>query len=1017
MDDEKDQNSTEEHPGDEEGEEEFFEDYEEEAEESAEEPGAEAYAGQYPILKSLGGGEDVGTFLCQDPSREGVQVVQKRFSEKISNDINDLVECHLAALGRLSHPNLALILDAAWEEGEAFLLREYVSGNPLFQAVAPFKLEQKIEVLFQLLGALEYLHSRNVHHLNLKPENLFLVSDGAYPLGRLKVTDFGIADILHGPDSGIGEGSNVGTPPYTAPEYAIRPGPEPRADLYSVGVIAYEIIGGRPPFEGSDPVTLLQAQLKSDPPPLSRLVKSLPKGLSDWVDRMVSRDLQKRFANPAEAKFALEQAVKRFQASDSLPFLAPDKVFRYKNNVKMFRRIALQGRKWAFEGKRGSGKSFFARWIQRYFWINQKPVRFFHGEDLPLLQGDMVLNPSEPTFVIIDDADRAPVKAWLGNRPYVHVVIFGEDLTWAKEDSQWQFFPMENLSKEDLKPALESAYGSLDEKTLGELEKHNKGVPALMVRQGRDLYREGVLQREPGGWKFSSSKYFQSDSAAHGVVIGTLLPNLDQSYRRILSLLALVQIPLCAAEVAAYLNGTESGIRTQMLALAFEDLLERRIFMGEEYFQANIPVPVRLDDSVEESEVRTWIGALEVSGWFAAGVMAINRYFSEDRIKKDSDLVLLRAKLLMESGNHNEVLKWITSPFVGTLSGLDKGRAFEILGRSLEALGRDPQAESAFKNAFNQYRSDSDTAGQARVLRDLGLMTLKAHDQERALKFYGQALAMAEKDEALGVLLGSIHLQVGDLYTAATDYENAETQYQSSIELFQHSPSQAMLGRAYLQFAKVNWERGESETAEYYAREALRLALFKEDRVLQGDIYLFLSILEEARSNQGTVLERLNEAVFALSKTADKSSYAGALLNRAYFYEVNRQIQAAEEDGREALNMAQVLKDPSLIGRSHLVLGKIRRRDTERLKEALKQFELARDEFEKSQDLKWVWECEFEKGEIERNRNKPEVARGYYDQALRALDGYAQHLSPEAKERFLKDGKRDRIEMALRWLQ
>jgi tetratricopeptide (TPR) repeat protein len=224
------------------------------------------------------------------------------------------------------------------------------------------------------------------------------------------------------------------------------------------------------------------------------------------------------------------------------------------------------------------------------------------------------------------------------------------------------------------------------------------------------------------------------------------------------------------------------------------------------------------------------------------------------------------------------------------------------------------------------------------------------------------------------------------------------------------------LAESFARFARLELLRDELQSSEYYGGEALSLAIFHRAWRLQGEIYLLLAELEETQDRPAQTVERLNQAVFALSRTSHALLHARALARRAYFLEMQRRLDQAEQDCQKVLKFAKGKDVPELDGQARLVLGKIRRRNQEKLNEAVEQFTKAKESFERSRNLKGAWECEFERGEVERSRHNSQAARSHYEEALRILDRYLADLAPKVKERLMKEGKRDRIEMAIRWL-
>lgn len=970
----------------------------------------EEFAPQYPFIQGLGGNEEVGTYLCHDAFSEGRQVVQKMVNEALSREVIDLVDYGFSRLQGLAHPSLALVKDYGFDGDQAFLVREYISGKPLMDSLGSYRQEQILHLFYQILEALDYLYTQNVLHLHLSPGNLFLISDPSGNLPRVKISDFGLGILLDRKKAG--DTNAVGQAPYTAPEYALNPFPDTKADLYSFGVLLYQALSKQLPFAGEDPVALLQSQLKSEPKPLSQTI-TVDVKLSDFVSRLLLRDPKSRFRDPREALKALVGILGGYPKGGLIPpaFSDPDEAFRFKRFAKMFRRILLQGRRWAFEAPRGSGKTYFAHWIQRYFWINRKEVRLYRGSELPFLQGEMILNPKEPFYVVIDDANSGTVSAWLEARPYLHVVILGEDLGWAKADPRWQFFPLEDLKLEEMKGLYQSEWGVQEERIIQALAKETQGKPGRMVEQGRALQRLGILQATATGWKVQDEKLIRS------LGLGKTISSLDASFRPLVSLLALSEAPLNLETLTQWFPQNVDHLYSNLVRWVRDEVLRRHLWVGQEYFSSGIPPPNRLDSSVTEALIQEWAKQLGEIDRAGASFRLLNRCVSATRLEANAELKLLKGLMASGAGRHQEAFRIFSGPFVKGLPPQQQGRALAALGNSLLSSDRMPQAESAFKNSFTYFRNDKNLPGQARVLKGLGVLAAASEDQGKAIKYFEQALSFAEKCPEDPILYGEIELDLARFYEEATDFSHAQERYHHCIELFNDHQRYGFLASAYQSYAGLSLKQGEEAQGEFYAREALHMAQFWEQPWVAGQALIHLYQLEEMRGNPGLAMQRLGEAVAVMKELENPRTYADALILRAYFFETNRQLDRAHQDAEEVLRMGTERKDTDLIGRAHLVKGKILRRDIEKLDEAYQHFNSAGEAFKKSHNLKYAWEPEFEKGEIERNRNDSQAARPHYETALRLIDEYIGQVSPATQEAFLKDGKRDQIQMAIKWLE
>lgn len=266
--------------------------------------------GKYEILEKLGSGTMGVVYLAYDPviaRRVAVKTIHRRTFDQVS-DAAERFRREASAAGRLTHPGIVAVYDYGEEDDLAYIVMEYAPGLELDAYVAKHRLSlQQIGGLMgELLDALGYAHTAGVVHRDVKPANI-LVSE------RLKVTDFGVARIDSG--SGTETGVAVGTPLYMAPEQFTGRGIDHRADLFSTGVIFYELVTGQLPFDGDSLHELSYKICHTQPPSASSLNPALPPGLDAVLERALAKSKQDRFASAADFRQSAVEALGALQAS------------------------------------------------------------------------------------------------------------------------------------------------------------------------------------------------------------------------------------------------------------------------------------------------------------------------------------------------------------------------------------------------------------------------------------------------------------------------------------------------------------------------------------------------------------------------------------------------------------------------------------------------------------------------------------------------------------------------------
>jgi len=204
----------------------------------------------------------------------------------------------------LDHPNIVRVADFGEHDGIAYLAMEWMEGGTLRDKTQSkvVALEDVWDALSPLCSAVHYAHTQGVVHRDLKPENIMVTLAGV-----LKVTDFGLARSGSA-DKITATGAVMGTPAYMAPEQIQGDLPAPAMDQYAIGIIAFELLTGRLPFEECDPVQLIFKTLMEEPFPPSRF-RQLPEGVDEAILRMLEKQPEQRYPNLEEASLCLRRAL------------------------------------------------------------------------------------------------------------------------------------------------------------------------------------------------------------------------------------------------------------------------------------------------------------------------------------------------------------------------------------------------------------------------------------------------------------------------------------------------------------------------------------------------------------------------------------------------------------------------------------------------------------------------------------------------------------------------------------
>ena len=267
------------------------------------------FADRYRLERRLGVGGMATVQLAFDTRLER-NVAVKLLAEHLAEDSSFVSRFRREALAaaRLVHPNIVQVFDFGTDvhSGRQFIVMEYVDGHScaeLLRDNGPMSPRDAVEILTQACRGLDYAHRNGVVHRDVKPGNLMVNTDGV-----VKLADFGIAKAAEQSDI-TKVGSVLGTAAYLSPEQARGEPAGPASDMYALGVVSYQLMAGRLPYEAASLTDLARLQETAPPPRLSDEVRDVPPALSAAVARALARDPARRYEDAAEMEDALRDGL------------------------------------------------------------------------------------------------------------------------------------------------------------------------------------------------------------------------------------------------------------------------------------------------------------------------------------------------------------------------------------------------------------------------------------------------------------------------------------------------------------------------------------------------------------------------------------------------------------------------------------------------------------------------------------------------------------------------------------
>jgi serine/threonine-protein kinase len=291
------------------------------------EPGSRV--GRFRIERPLGQGAMGSVYLAIDPEIEREVAIKIVRTDLTDSDRRDEVETRFLReakiAGRLQHPNIVTIYDVGREGGSTFIAMEYVEGRPLAKLLRPdiaLTDAQRFLIARQTAEALAHAHERQVVHRDVKPGNILIRSDGV-----VKVSDFGIGKLLTGGEDVTRTGMMVGSPSYMSPEQIRGDTLDGRSDVFSLGVVLYELLTDVKPFRGESLAQIRDAVLNHEPPLANKVDPAVPKPLAAIAARAMAKDPEHRFRSARSLARELRQWLDENPANadgeKTAPFAAP----------------------------------------------------------------------------------------------------------------------------------------------------------------------------------------------------------------------------------------------------------------------------------------------------------------------------------------------------------------------------------------------------------------------------------------------------------------------------------------------------------------------------------------------------------------------------------------------------------------------------------------------------------------------------------------------------------------------
>jgi len=273
--------------------------------------------GKYRVIRELGKGATSAVYLARDPFKDhqvAIKLVKAGYGSKLSRRYQKLFMAESALAGKLHHPHIVEIYDAVIEKNQSYIVMEYVDGHTLEMYCKLDKLlsiQRVVQVVFKCCLALDYAFKEGVIHRDIKPANIMLKGQD-----EVKISDFGLALNVGYKESDSTQISGVGSPAFMSPEQVKGHPLNHQTDLYSLGVVLYQLLTGRLPYRAKNSAGLIYKIVNQDPLPPSHIRPDIPKQLDVIVMKALAKDLYSRYRSGGEFGQDLSNVIYQIQDDD-----------------------------------------------------------------------------------------------------------------------------------------------------------------------------------------------------------------------------------------------------------------------------------------------------------------------------------------------------------------------------------------------------------------------------------------------------------------------------------------------------------------------------------------------------------------------------------------------------------------------------------------------------------------------------------------------------------------------------
>jgi len=979
---------------------------------------------RYDLEEELGRGGSGIVYRAQDRRRGEQKVALKVVGPLQPRDeaLVNAIKNEFRTLAALHHPHLGRVLDFGQEGEELYFSSELIEGQDILSAARGSNFNLVFQWILQTLRGLDYLHSRGVLHLDLKPQNILIAASPSQTDTSVKIIDFGNALWLK-------KGANAledftGTPPYTAPEIILEQEPCIQSDLYSLGILFHQIFCEGLPFSSSDPLAIMKEQVYADPAEPQGLHPALPESFGGILHRLIAREPERRFPNVSALLKAINESLGenfslRGESAPARILEESDWLF-HQDLFAQLQQFFSQNKSQVvvLAGPEGSGKSHLARKLREVLQLKGIAARWSEtqedldallkkpkAENLPALLIDAIEFEAQTLIPLLSSLENLNIPVLLCTRL---------PRSMAMNPHAW--FDLQRLSASQLGDFLEHEISSFPAGLLLQnLLDASLGIPLKIESVLQALREESCLQWSAQGWRWTAG-----DSPPDFTELELRQASRwEDRWQELREILNFSNLPLDGRTLEGML-GLEFGALEEKLAewARLGRLQVKRIKKNPHYFLTS-----ETETPKANAPEKNWDWALQnLVRLYESSSYDTGARWTEVLISQPSAETKLPDRVALWGARHF-VLAGQIERAEGILpknpppSESERGLYFEVLSRIHWGLGRMDAAQEAMLVALAAFDSAKDCDGVARVSNLKGLLLKSLGDLPGATTVLTEAVKVAEQG-ASEFMKGFALMNLGTIYHDQGDYPRAAELYRDAIEVERDHPHPLLSCKLRHNWLNLMYHSGKFSEAETASYDLLKAALRFRYLDQEAAAWNYLGLLAGQKGQNERQVGLFQQALSLLNPKLFPLLYTQILLNRGFAQWGLKHFTAAQFDGESALAITDTQGDTVLRPLGMILIGRILRdRPKPDWEAATHYFNRAHEAVWRLKNRPLLWELEFDRGLLAKKKSEKDRALRFFLSAKEALEDFLKEIPEDLRQSYLRDRKMERIDAEIQSLQ